>query len=66
MTDAVRDSRIPYPARIAFNVGEPARSHVLAAANVLGLAVEHYPGDAFVVVVPDPYAAYELGRLSAE
>ena len=56
-----------YPARLAFDLAGPRRARVLAAADALHLTVAHmHGGDAFVVVVPDPRTAYELGVLCAD
>jgi len=54
-----------YPARIGFDLTEPQRSWVIAAALRLGLAV-HARADerGFVVVVPTPEDALALGRAS--
>ena len=56
-----------YPARIAFQLAGRRRARVLEAARMLHLTVAHmHGGDAFVVVVPDPQTAYELGVLCAD
>jgi hypothetical protein len=54
-----------YPARIGFQLKEPRRSRVLAAATRLGLTIQDLNTEGFVIVVPNADTAYALGRASA-
>jgi hypothetical protein len=59
---------IRYPARIGFQLTGPIRARVLEAARRLGLEVEPLTADAehFVVIVPSPRVAYQLGVIVGE